>query len=211
MSRLHAAPLVRHVLFLLPLGAALPVACPAGGTAEAKSVADFTLHDCKGKSHSRKDWAGRKAVVLFFMGTECPVSNLYAPQIELMAKSYAARGVAFYGVQPDPEVTPADAAKHAAEYHLSFPILMDPTQRLARQAGVEVVPEAVVVTPAGEVLYRGRIDDRYALDGKRRDEPRVKDLHNALEAALAGKAPPVRQTRAFGCPLPDPSPDRGGP
>ena len=51
-----------------------------------------------------------------------------------------------------------------------------------------------MVSPTGQVLYRGRIDDRYAGDGKRRDEPTTADLQGALDAVLAGEAPAAHQT-----------------
>jgi peroxiredoxin len=165
-------------------------------------VKDFHLTDAQGKKHSPAEWRGKKAVVLFLLGTECPVSNGYAPVMEKLFRHYGPKGVAFYGLHPDPDVTAALAAKHAAEYHLTFPILLDPAQVLTKQTGAKVVPEAVVLSPAGLVLYRGRIDDRYSADGRRRLEPRTHDVADALTAILAGRRPAVRQTPAFGCPLP---------
>ena len=51
------------------------------------------------------------------------------------------------------------------------------------------------------MLYRGRIDDRYSPDGKRRNEPRTRDLEDALDAVAAGRKPAVSETPVFGCPL----------
>jgi peroxiredoxin len=119
-----------------------------------------------------------------------------------ISKKYAGRNVTCFGVHCDPTVTAATASTHARKYGLRFPILLDPTQQLARDSGVRVTPEAVLVSPAGNVLYRGRIDDRYAVDGKRRDTPQSLDLERALDAVLAGGQPPVSETKAFGCPLP---------
>jgi peroxiredoxin len=177
---------------------------PRAGEKPAAAVKDFALADAQGRKHTADAWKDRKAVVLVFLGTECPVSNGYSPEYRRLAGAYAGRGVLFYGVHPDPDVTAEVAAKHAAEYRLPFPVLLDPTQGVAKQAGVQVVPEAVVLSPQGRVLYRGRIDDLYAPDGKRREEPKTRDLEEALRAVLAGKAPPVAQTKAFGCPLPQP-------
>jgi hypothetical protein len=146
-----------------------------------------------------------KAVVLIFLGTECPVSNGYAPTLARLAGTYRPRGVAFYGVHPDPDVTAAEAARHAAEYGLKFPLLLDPQQVLPPQTGVTRVPTAVVLTAGGRVLYRGRVDDRHAPDGRRRDEPQHRDLQGAIEAALAGRAPEPAETEVFGCPLPPPA------
>jgi peroxiredoxin len=172
-------------------------------------VTEFSLADAKGQRQTLADWRGRKAVVLIFLGTECPVSNGYAPTVVRLAKSYEEKGVAFYGVHPDPDVTAEAARKHASEYKLSgegirMPLLHDPRQALARQTGVTRVPECVVLSAAGQVLYRGRIDDRYSLDGRRRQEPTTKDLENAIEAVLRGNSPDPPTTKAFGCPLPPP-------
>ena len=127
-----------------------------------------------------------------------------------LAAAYEPKGVAFYGVYPDPDVSAEVATKHSADYKLTspairMPLLLDPHQVLPAQTGVTRVPECVVLTAEGRVMYRGRIDDRYALDGRRRDEPRTKDLENAIEAMLAGKIPDPSETKVFGCPLPPPA------
>src|SRR5262245_3317479 len=70
-----------------------------------KTVPDFTLPDAAGQKHGRAGWKDSKAVVLFFIATECPVSNGYAPECARLAKEFGARGVAVYGVQSDPDVT----------------------------------------------------------------------------------------------------------
>jgi peroxiredoxin len=171
----------------------------------APVVKDFSLPDAGGKRHTAAEWKGRAAVVLIFLGTECPVSNSYAPEYARLAKAFADKGVVFYGIHPDPDVTAADAAKHAAEYRIPFPVLLDPTQAVTRQTGVRVVPSAVVLSPGGEVLYRGRVDDRYTPDGVRREVPTTRDLERALQAVTGGKAVRVAETKAYGCPLPEPA------
>src|SRR5262249_20332552 len=159
------------------------------------------LRDTDGNVHDARAWREHKAAVFFLLGTECPVSNGYAPEMTRIAREYEGRGVATFGVHPDPDVTPSVAASHAAEYRLRVPILRDPTQERAEAAGARVTPEAIVVDDGGMVVYRGRIDDTYAPDGKRRDKPTTRDLRDALDGLLAGRprGPVVRP--AFGCPL----------
>jgi peroxiredoxin len=192
------------VIWSLILPGPVSSATVGDGQEAAALVKAFALADVKKQTHTAAEWKGKKAVVLIFLGTECPVSNGYAPEYARLAKAFGKRGVAFYGLHPDPDVTEEAALKHAMEYKLTFPILLDPTQKVTKRAGVTVTPEVVVLTPAGRVLYRGRVDDRYALDGKRREYPKTKDLEETLTAVLKGKAPAVARTKAFGCPLPDP-------
>lgn len=164
--------------------------------------ADGTWKDCSGKEHRPADWKDAKAVVVFFLNTECPVANFYAPEMAALAKTARERGIVVLGAHPDPDVTAETGAAHGKEYGLGFPCLLDGRQTLARSLGVKVTPEVAVLSPKGEVLYLGRIDDRYSPEGKRRVEPTVRDLHVALEAVLAGKPVPTPRTTAFGCPLP---------
>ena len=172
----------------------------------ARFVADLALRDTSGTLHDFRAATDRKAVVFFLLGTECPVSNGYAPEMTRIAEKYGPSGVAFFGVHPDPDVTPESASAHAAEYRLGFPVLLDPTQELAEAAGAGVTPEAIVIDDGGMVVYRGRIDDTYAPDGKRRDRPTTHDLRKVLDDLDAGKTPAPIVRPAFGCPLPSASP-----
>ena len=62
-----------------------------------------------------------------------------------------------------------------------------------------VKPEVAVLSPKGDLLYRGRIDDLYADFGKRRTRPTSRELKDALETVLAGKPITVTRTEAIGC------------
>jgi hypothetical protein len=135
--------------------------------------------------------------VRFFVGTECPVSNFYAAEMRRLAEIWGPRGVAFQAVYPEPGIGAADALRHADRYGLPFPVVMDVERVIAAECGVTRVPTAVI-----DGAYRGRIDDRFSPDGRRRDEPRTHDLEDALSALAEGRAPAVRETPVFGCPLP---------
>jgi peroxiredoxin len=164
--------------------------------------AAFELPDAAGSKHSSAEWRGEKAVLIFFVAAECPVSNFYSPDFARIAHDYAKRGVVTYGVHCDEDLTAANAAAHAKEYGLKFPMLMDPKQKLAAAVGARTTPEAFVLSPAGAVLYHGRIDDRFATNGKRRDEPTTHELEDALRAVIAGKKVELTETKPYGCPLP---------
>ncbi|MBI3828619.1 MAG: redoxin family protein [Planctomycetes bacterium] len=141
----------------------------------------------------------QKAVVFVFITNDCPISNAYAPEINRICAAYAKQGVAFYLVHVDPDLKPETARKHAKEFGYTCPVLLDPQQALAVRVKAAVTPEAVVVSPEGKTLYRGRIDDRYISYTKQRAEPESRDLRAALDALCAGKPVPVAETKAVGC------------
>lgn len=171
-------------------------------SAELGKIGDYELADVDGKPRTAAAWKDAKAVVYCFLGTECPVSNGYAPQMQRLADKYAAQGVTFVGVYVEPTVTADEAKKHGEEYALKFVRLVDPKQTLVAAAGVLRMPTMVVARTDGAIAYRGRIDDRWSPEGKRRDVPRTRELEDALEAVLADKSPPVAETPTFGCPVP---------
>ncbi|MBA4064677.1 MAG: hypothetical protein C0501_13375 [Isosphaera sp.] len=141
-----------------------------------------------------------KAACVVFVAADCPIANASAPEVARIAAEYGKRGVSFLVAYPVPDLTPADAARHAADYAFGCPATLDRDLSLARRLGATVTPEVVVVSAAGEVVYRGRVDDRYPkAGGKRRENPTTRDLRDALDAVLAGKPVATPWPAAVGC------------
>ncbi len=124
------------------------------------------------------------------------------PEIQRISRDYEPKGVSVFVVHADPDVTAAEAKKHAKDYQLPGPVLLDPTHVLVKWTGATMAPEAAVVGPDGKVLYLGRIDDLFVDYGKRRVESKKHDLRNALDAVLAGKVVPGPTGKPIGCHLP---------
>lgn len=146
---------------------------------------------------------GKKGVVLFFLGTDCPISNAYAPEIKRICSHYASKDIAFALIYPDPDLSLADIKKHVKAYGYTCPAFLDPAHRLTHKAGSTVTPQAVIFSPCGRLLYRGRIDNLYVDWGKPRFEATQHDLRSALDAVAAGKTVPRKFTDAIGCFIPD--------
>lgn len=145
------------------------------------------------------DLGNARAAVLIFAGVECPISNAYSPEINRLCDEYAKRQVKFYVVYADSELSRAVAREHARSYGIVCTVLLDPRHELTRMLSATVTPEAVVVGPRGNVLYRGRIDDLYLTLGHRRYEAHTHDLKDALDAVLAGRPIANPYTQAIGC------------
>ena len=179
----------------------LPELAP-GGERAIKATA-IVLRDVAGVTVQPLADTGQRATVLFFVMHECPVANGYAPEISRIMAECSTNGMRCFVVYVEDDLTPAKAREHAREYGYKSGALLDPQHLLVKAAGATISPEAAVLSPAGEVLYRGRIDDRVADFGKRRVEPTRRDLRLALDALLAGKPVPARHTRAVGCYIPE--------
>ncbi len=172
-------------------------------TAEGLTQVNVSIRDAEGRAYSSGPELKRhKATVFIFVATDCPNANSYAPEVARLHKKYEGLGVAFYNVYSDPGENPAVVRKHDQQYQVPFPALMDPRQSLARASGARGTPEAVVVSPAGTVLYRGRIDDRFASYGKTRIHVDQHDLRDALDEVLAGKPVSHPYVPSLGCAIP---------
>jgi peroxiredoxin len=169
------------------------------GALSAASPVRFELRDTNGAVHTGEDWRGKKAVVLFFTMTDCPLANGYVPEMNRMRAAYEPRGVTFYAVQVDNTVTDAAVKKYAQEFGYTFPMLNDPRLTLARLTGAKVTPEVAVLSSNGEVLYLGRIDNKVEDLTRPRYAATEPELRNALDAILLGKPPKEGRTRAVGC------------
>jgi hypothetical protein len=184
--------------------AAAVLALTLGLTAAAPPAAKSpTLLDLDGKAQRPLDVSGARAHVLFFVFEDCPVSDSYAPEINALVKESAGKPVRFYVVHVDPDLTAAEARKHAEAFGYRCPVLRDTRHQLVRATGVTTTPEVAVLTPGGGLAYRGRIDDLYPELGTKRAAPTKRDLREALAAVLAGKPVAVPRTEAVGCAIPD--------
>ena len=168
-------------------------------SAWAGGLPQSSFADTTGGKHSAAEWASKKAVVLFFSSTDCPLANAYVPEMNRMRQEFASRGVAFYAVQGDATIASAEVVRHAKEFAFTFPYLFDPDESLAAYTGAIAVPSVAVLSPRGDLLYLGRIDNRQEDFGKQRPQATVFDLRDALEAVLNGKPVPHPRTKALGC------------
>ena len=163
------------------------------------SAIDFHLKGIDGKTHSLKDFADKKALVVIFSCNHCPYVQAYETRMVQLQHDYHAKGVTLVAINSNDETNYPDDSfpnmvKRAKENGFNFPYLRDETQEVAKQYGGICTPHVFAFDQNRVLQYKGRIDDsRYP------DQVKVGDLSNALDAILAGKTPPVQETRPFGC------------
>jgi peroxiredoxin len=168
----------------------------------AANAPQFALHDTLGGTHTSAEWTQAKAAVVFFVTIDCPIGNSYVPEMNRIRDAYASRGVSVWAVQADPHIAEPAVVKYAADFHYSFPLLLDPGQILVKHAGATITPQAAVFSPDGKLQYLGRIDNRVEDFGQSRPKATVPDLRNAIDAVLAGRPASPDRTKSVGCSIP---------
>ncbi len=163
-----------------------------------RTIPNFVLPDSAGKKVGLADWNDAKYVVVVFMGTQCPIGNAYVPDLIKLQKQYEKRGVRVVGINPVLFDDTKSIAKHAKEYGITFPVLVDEKQTVADLFGAKRTPEVFILDGRRKVRYRGRIDDRFGYQYKR-EKARRPDLENSLKELLAGKKVSNPETEPVGC------------
>jgi len=178
----------------LPIGAAAP---------------DFDLPGVDGRNWALKDFAEAKALIVVFTCNPCPTAQYYETRIKQIVADCKAKGVALVAISPnDPKSVRldelgwtdlsdsfAEMKLRAKERKFNFPYLYDgDTESVSRAYGPVATPHVFVFDTARKLRYVGAIDD-----SERIQHVKKQYLRDALDALLAGKEPPVSQTKVVGC------------
>jgi peroxiredoxin len=168
----------------------------ADGPAIGASAPDFQLTSVDGKAFSLAEATkSHKATVVMFIATKCPYSNAYNDRMKKMADEYAAKGVQFVGINSNSTEPADEVQKHGKEHGFGFPLMKDPSNKVADMYDARRTPEVFVIDAQGKVRYHGRIDENYE-DAAKVTSP---DLRNALDSVLSGQPVAKAETKAFGC------------
>lgn len=179
--------------------------CVAGGDASAQTpgsigstIEPFVLNDYRGARHDSSQWTAPEAVVVVFLGVECPLAKLYAVRLAELDAQYSDDRVQLVGINANTQDTLQEIAGYVRRHQIEFPVLKDPGAKVADAFGATRTPEAFVLDRGRKICYRGRIDDQYGV-GTARAAPTRHDLAEAIEAVLAGRLPAEPTTEAVGC------------
>jgi peroxiredoxin len=161
---------------------------------------DFRLPGVDGRLHARDDFGASPVLVVMFICNHCPYVQAVEDRLIRLGRELGPRGAQLVGICANDAATyPDDAfdklAARARSRGYSFPYLHDETQEIARAFGAVCTPDIFVYDRSRRLAYRGRIDDSW------KDEAKVQrhELAEAIEALLAGQAPPAVQRPSMGC------------
>ena len=163
-----------------------------------RRVPDFVLPDAASEQVALSDFGDAQAIVVVFIGTQCPIGNAYVPVLGDLQERYQDQGVQVIGINANLSDSAESVAEHVKGFGISFPVLVDDDQIVADLFGARRTPEAFLLDRRRNIRYRGRIDDRFGYTYKR-EEARRSDLEEALKELLDGDDVSVAQTELEGC------------
>jgi len=160
---------------------------------------EFNLIGTDDKMHALKDLKGEKGTLVVFTCNHCPFAIKYQDRIIGLTDKYTKQGISVVAISCNDADGYADDSfpnmkVRAKEKSFNFPYLYDETQAVAMEYGPMVTPHTFLFDSKLNLVYRGRIDD-----SAKEDEVKKRELTDALDALVAGKAIPVTETTAFGC------------
>ena len=191
---------MKRIAILFTCLFALAALSNAQGLVVGGTVENFSLSNLDGKTVSLNDMKGKNGAVIMFVSSQCPVVKLYNERMNQIAADYAAKGIAFIGINSNATEMDKAAAKplewvrtHINETY-KFPVLFDKGNVLADKLGASVTPEAFYVDANNVLLYHG------AIDNDRSGETITESyLRTAFDSSLAGKKIERVKANAFGC------------
>ncbi len=162
-------------------------------------------YDLNGQPITRLSTPGTEAIVLFFIASDCPISNRYLPEMQRIESKFAAQHVVFWFVYPNVGETSEAIRRHEAAYGAEGHILLDPHHKLVAITHAKVTPESAVLVPEHggtetlRTVYHGRIDDRYLEIGRERPAATQHDLERAIVDVLQHRFVQPPDGSAVGC------------
>ena len=170
---------------------------------------DFSLKGIDFKPYSLASFMDAKILVIIFSAPHCPTAQAYEQRIMDIQRDYGSQGVQVVMINPNHAQavcleemgysesgdTFEDMQQRARDQGFNFPFLDDgEEQRTALTYGPVATPHAFIFDSQRILRYCGRIDD-----GEKIGTATQHDARNAIDALLAGKELPVKETRVFGC------------
>lgn len=155
------------------------------------------LPGVNGKTHSLSDLKKTPVVVVVFTCNSCPYAVDYEDRINALTKKHAkSKDVAVVAINVN--LVAADSLakmqSRAKDKGFVFPYLFDQSQEIAKAYGAARTPEFFVLNADRKIVYMGAMDDNS--DAKKVTK---KYVEPAIQAALSGETPEVKETVAIGC------------
>jgi peroxiredoxin len=179
--------MARTASTMLPLGTSAP---------------DFLLPDvASGRKVSLATFAESRALLVMFICRHCPFVKHVQDELARLGRDYAGSGLGIVAISAnDAQNYPADAPESlramVEEVGLTFALLFDETQEVAKAYTAACTPDFFLFDAGRKLVYRGQLDD--SRPGN--DRPvNGADLRAAIDAVLVDTPVSADQKPSIGC------------
>jgi peroxiredoxin len=114
---------------------------------QRRQDAGFTLSDLQGNSWTLQNLRG-KVVLVNFWATWCPPCRKEMPDLDALYQRFKDQGLVILAISDEPadKVTP-----FIAEHHYTYPILLDPGQKVHQEFVVQGIPKSFIYDREGRL------------------------------------------------------------
>lgn len=115
---------------------------------QRRQSADFTLNDIAGHSWNLRALRG-KVVLVNFWATWCPPCRREMPDLDALYKEFRDKGLVILAISDE------DSAKigpFIAEHKYSYPVLLDPGDKVTKLMGAQDIPKSFVYDREGKLV-----------------------------------------------------------
>ncbi|PMN94678.1 thioredoxin family protein [Enterovibrio norvegicus] len=161
---------------------------------------EFTLKDPDGNSFTMSEHLGEKGLLIMFICNHCPYVQRISKRLAQDTQSLLDEGINvlavmsndYHRVQSD---SPENMKIFASENDFNFPYLVDEDQSVGKAYNAVCTPDFFGFNAAGELQYRGRLDDAKMMDASNRVPELINAMHMIAETGIG----PKTQSPSMGC------------
>lgn len=155
------------------------------------------LIDTKSLLNSLKS-ADNELLGIFFLSTDCPISQKYIRKIKILNSTFSDRVSFFFFLTKN--TSNVEKTNFEMDYEVDFKLKIDKKNKLSKLIGATVTPEAFLISrETGKILFHGAIDNWFYSLGKRRSVITANYFEEALKQSLNNEKIRVPFAQPVGC------------
>ena len=160
----------------------------------------FTLNNPFSTPYDLDTSIGENGILIAFTCNHCPYAIAVWPRLIQLAAYAKTLGISTLAINPNinpsyPSDSPENMKKIINDLSLTFPYLVDPTQKVAKAYNAQCTPDIYLLTQHKTLFYHGRIDDNW----KDSSQATKHDLKDAISKLAQNKTAPEPQFPSMGC------------
>lgn len=163
---------------------------------------DFALPDViTGNTISLNSFDGKKALLVMFISRHCPYVQHVKQELAKLGRDYRQSELGIVAISSNyvpqyPDDAPGSLRAMSEELSLTYPILYDESQEIAKAYQAACTPDFFLFNESRQLVYRGQLD---ASRPKNEIPITGADLRAAIDAVLSGKPVAEVQRPSLGC------------